>query len=588
MDQLDYECLLSCGRTLRAYEKLEEAIRIFEKALSMTSKHWDAEYGLALVYGDQKKWQLAIETLEPICNTLLDGGFRAFYLHIGLCGILRDLAHWHKELGEYERAMELYDLVLENSQDDTETAFNIIALHDKQGTFSEMLQFLQNIRLRRDRKTDIDMLTRLYHDNALYEHFHWIIIMAAKHAGNLDFVKQTYQTAIEVAEKQQDLAISSQRKGSMAAVEGYLRYHCAIMLFQYHGDEDERTYAVDLWEHTMNLKTDSNSASYLQWAQFLSAAKLSTIYVDRAKLAGPESKIAVESIDKLVQISSGDCFQPVWSWFSLMDTRLLLGRYYRVLDQNDDRARKLCRSHVMIALDLLSDEDPTNDWQGYRRLADALMYFGDDDNALAAWSLLRPSVRGSDTHLYRSLNRHDEQEIKNCTSAGSQEGLLTIDQEIDTKGGSGPIEVSTNVLGDPEAVPVTPASSLSRLSSSTQESENPVFNSCSGYCGVEWNFADDIYVCKDCFDVQFDKRCWDLLRSGPLGFNVCSKDHDFLHVPKYDAEEASRVGKKNVRVGTEIIPTREWLQAIRLDWRSATGELDEEKNEEIQSDSGGW
>ena len=74
------------------------------------------------------------------------------------------------------------------------------------------------------------MLTRIYQNNALYEHFHWIVIMAARNVDNLDFIKQTYQTAIEVAEAAQKAVRSLQKKGAMTAVDGYLRYHCAIML----------------------------------------------------------------------------------------------------------------------------------------------------------------------------------------------------------------------------------------------------------------------------------------------------------------------------------------------------------------------
>jgi len=46
------------------------------------------------------------------------------------------------------------------------------------------------------------------------------------------------------------------------------------------------------------------------------------------------------------------------------------------------------RGYVRVALDLLSDDDPSNDWQGYLKLAITLAPFDDDVNALVAWSLI--------------------------------------------------------------------------------------------------------------------------------------------------------------------------------------------------------
>ena len=44
-------------------------------------------------------------------------------------------------------------------------------------------------------------------------------------------------------------------------------------------------------------------------------------------------------------------------------------------------------------MDYLVDEDPENDYMGYRAIADVLMHSGDDLNALSAWSLYGPTAR---------------------------------------------------------------------------------------------------------------------------------------------------------------------------------------------------
>ena len=149
VDQASYGWVRFCGHTLREYEKLEEAVTMFEKALTMTSDSWSVKYGLALTYKNQKRWQLAIKTLEPVCNAFLNGNAEAADLQMGLHCLLRDLAQWHRELGEYERATELYSRVFWKYPDDAETAFEFIVLHNKQGTSAEMIRFLQEMKLRK-------------------------------------------------------------------------------------------------------------------------------------------------------------------------------------------------------------------------------------------------------------------------------------------------------------------------------------------------------------------------------------------------------------------------------------------------------
>jgi hypothetical protein len=51
---------------------------------------------------------------------------------------------------------------------------------------------------------------------------------------------------------------------------------------------------------------------------------------------------------------------------------------------------------------------------------------------------------------------------------------------------------------------------------SSKDLEGPVGYNCDGRCGTSWSYADDIYVCRECKDVQFDKGCFDSLKAGTL------------------------------------------------------------------------
>ncbi len=57
---------------------------------------------------------------------------------------------------------------------------------------------------------------------------------------------------------------------------------------------------------------------------------------------------------------------------------------------------------------------------------------------------------------------------------------------------------------------------------------------------------------------------------------ICSPDHDWLHVPKWDDEEYAKVGRGKVkvggtwdgqgRVGGEVVTIEEWLNLLRDEW----------------------
>ena len=51
-----------------------------------------------------------------------------------------------------------------------------------------------------------------------------------------------------------------------------------------------------------------------------------------------------------------------------------------------------------MGIKLLSDDDPENDWVGYKKLGDTLMDFRDDANAIAAWTMIQPT-KGLPTNI---------------------------------------------------------------------------------------------------------------------------------------------------------------------------------------------
>ena len=57
---------------------------------------------------------------------------------------------------------------------------------------------------------------------------------------------------------------------------------------------------------------------------------------------------------------------------------------------------------------------------------------------------------------------------------------------------------------------------------------------CGCGCGESRSFGADMYICKDCVYVQLMPECFQRLKQGLLSVDVCSKDHDHLHLPEWD------------------------------------------------------
>ncbi|KAL0263015.1 hypothetical protein SLS55_001990 [Diplodia seriata] len=185
---------------------------------------------------------------------------------------------------------------------------------------------------------------------------------------------------------------------------------------------------------------------------------------------------------------------------------LLLGRLYH-LQARKEEAKKCFRDHVGTCLELLSDEDPSNDYQAYMGLGESLGRLYDDENALAAWSMIGPRNRSTD---------------------------------------------------DPR----------DRYEGMTSKPSGPLYYRCAnGECDHIWRFANDIYVCRDCIDCMFCEKCHTELKTGRMEWRVCGKDHEFLYVPKWDSEAAEKVEKGHVKVGNDpAMKIADWVDKLRREY----------------------
>ncbi|KAJ5160763.1 uncharacterized protein N7482_007767 [Penicillium canariense] len=506
LDSLGYEETRNVARTLRSFEKLDDAVETFKRASSLEEDNWFARWGLAETYKLQGKYALAVETQEAVQASVESGksklGNAGNYLH----KINRDLALYHKEAGNAEKALDIYESILQEYPDDYQSALAMtLVLHDK-GGYTQLIEFLERLKRSKDEVTGLDRRTQIFHEYYWNDDYHGTIAAAGKllNGSGITTLKDSYRTAVDAAEEKVQLAKDQlNREEEMCAKEtmAMLMHHCARFFYNNYTCAEEKEMALSMRVRIIQL--DENEMSwYLGRAKLYATWDLSGLYFEKALQAGQGTELAAKYIDDLEHLATLKSDATLTDQTREKYPRQLLARYYARCG-NMDKAKNMIRPFVKFSIDLLSDDDPSNDWQGFQGLATHFMFAGQDDNSLAAWSLLIPNQEDEDTD-------------------------------------------ATTELG------------------------GPIANHCDGRCRTIWTYANDMYICRECADVQFDEGCLRKLREGTLVRQVCSKSHEMLHVPEYDEEKVKKIGKGNVMVGQEVMPVEDWIQKIKQDWGLST------------------
>ena len=157
------------------------------------------------------------------------------------------------------------------------------------------------------------------------------------------------------------------------------------MLARY-GDSDQRTaQCLDAWRECWKLALDFDSD---EWDEAFPAAIHIFNVCYSATLANQKVVDSVQpQISEVESLSKNMRSTTTKAWFnrSLASLNRVLGRH--------DVVKTLLSGEMRSGFDLLSDDDNTNDHEGFSTMALVLTHAGDDLNAMSAWSLIGPPER---------------------------------------------------------------------------------------------------------------------------------------------------------------------------------------------------
>ena len=462
----------------------------------------------------------------------------------------------------------------------------LVNIWHRQKKFEESLELLTSLN-RGDNGYVGTRLGAIVSANALDSDFQLHLRALGDNLKAFESLDQAYDSALEITDEDDLNAILALRVS-----QGWLTWICG------HSTEAQDR-AFDIWEARVIdwiVPDDVDESWSIYQARSGAARKMPRLLLERVKQLGPSTPSAVPYVERLETAAQWD--ESVIRGPN-KSPKLSLARCYHLA--NDDSHAKEVLADRMKSIFQDWDEDPGSWWQ-HILLAHTLTVIDDDVNALAAWQLLAPSLSppktqadGSDDKQAKDgdkseedINGSDTDEANGSSQEDSEEE--DSDKESQATGGAkaseGSDKVSEAVDADDEVHEEDDdQNSVSQEAQSddshgNEESAAPndttgevtsglkgwLHSFCDG-CGIGWTYVDDIYVCKDCLDVQLEPNCHEKLLNGDLDPTICSKDHDFLYIPPFNQENWRLLVKDDMMVvGDKIMPRKEWLNDIRKQW----------------------
>ena len=564
-----YECL---GNHVQAEEMLYKAIELKE------SDAVEAQRSLARIYERAGRFELAVKTTTQVIHSLESVIAPSEEQVSDLKADRKRVARWKKSLSLYDEAMETYQRMLEEDEEDYEVIRDILFLLDDRNDSEQILELLDSLGAQVDSRTGNDRLTQLLLTRADDEDEHGIISQYARKLRLADRIRSSYEEAIKIAAKNGSLGANVERGKQLQPLEAviWLKHSLASLLHRYSDSRTDILSAMRIWEELVLTPVPPSLLGNLLNSLMQAADRVALFYLSEARAAGPDSEIASTFVKK-VKSHFGDRADGLPCLMEPEELDSMLAYYYASIGQ-EGKAREMLKTNVELGVALLSDEDDLNDHIGLMKLANSFMRLGDDENALAAWSLIAPDKNlppaAANSRNPQQGNSTDPLELAttHLESSDSPRKSPTNPLESSTNGTSPlhsaetPDHIASNGVLASDAVS-RPALSHTQTSRTKEKPKGPLEYYCECYnCNTTFSFADNFWVCKQCINVFFAPICFEKLCTDKLRRHVCDKSHDFFFVPPWDFEKARKLGRGNVQVGEEVVTVKDWVESIRREW----------------------
>lgn len=499
---------------LRERSEYDESLAHFTKALELDSVMWLARAGMAAVHVQKKDFEQAIE-LDKITEVeqqeiLIKNHEDLAGMKLSLHTTQERMAECYEALQDEENSFACYQNAQQNSRGcDTCTCEIISKMYAKE-LYNDIIELLKSMDGEQVPGQKISRLTESLWQNQYAGDYFKFVATAANETQNLNYLIEVYDKAIHAARKDLKMVVASLLELCLARIYN-----------QYIG---EKKKAVRIWNKIVETFAGSKEQTEMGETKRQASICLARYYFQRALDVGVGSEDAEKYIRKLEKLAKKRArfANDSRAFISANDPAVILGLWYRLNGMNED-ARACFKPSIQEGLQILSDDDPDNDEQGYFQLAKVFIAAGDDKNVIAI--------------LY-SCGHYADQD--------NSEQLLSSPEKVETTDWTVDREEKSDDCGN-------------------TDDELPNMCSCDGTCNRRFPNLDNLYICRYCFDVGFCEDCLKLLKDGEIRLDVCNPQHEWLHIPPKSSMISSE--KSKILVDGALINIEDWKNNLRLKWQ---------------------
>lgn len=522
--------LCRVGSMYRILDYFEPALDAFKESENQLGDNWIVLLQIGETYAGLKQFTPALEYLHKVKakhSELIDTdqNFKDVYWD----RVLLPEGNLHRELKDNAAAIRCYqDILAQDAAQAGDYHANalaaLFALWIEIGDSDSILAFLRN------KKAESKLNYWLGNIVGSRDDVHDNIIKAARQLSAVEEVSQMYEEVIEPVtepnnDEKDDGVESKESSEDLGVPLNNLRFFQAILRFHASQLDHEHEKALQAWEK-MVLNPISGQD---YWVAYKARRLLARSLLDKGA-SDPTAGSYVTRLETLCR-SNEECIRGYRQ--SQHDPSICLARLHLLKDNQksaDEEARRLLRGAFDNWPEDLSDPSLR---MRFALLAQILAIFNMDEDAVAAWQALQP--------------RQADQTATEEDDASSQ-------SKVDS-----PQEPPADPTDD------APVEALAPASVSGAEAYISGYL-CDG-CGTEWDkMLADCWDCKHCLCVQLCTPCHDKLLADEISPLVCSKEHNFLYLPKFDEEKWSSLPDDSIVVAGKAVKREEWLNQFRERW----------------------
>ncbi|TAQ86604.1 hypothetical protein B7494_g5067 [Chlorociboria aeruginascens] len=538
----------------------DPATKHFEEALKQDNDAMPALEGLCRCLGEQKLYQKAIEFHERALKSF--GESKSF----PKARFFSRIAEWKNELGDKDGASEAAWNGYHADHKNPMAVMQVLKALDRANKPKMIIDFLRILNDTMVEGRDYPYLVHFLRggrrQNAFPE-----IGKACRAEGNPKFVLAAMDRALEVV----DEAHGEKKRAK-------LRMRMAELRYSYYDQVDE---PMRLWESAIELiseKTPSlqevhaiereRCVNSLAQLYFDAAVALSTASTDKVKKSNPYAD-KLKRLSATVEILKDEADQGFYFYKNSYPS-MLWGRWMRDYLGAEESAWKKCfKPRLLEQMDMLDDDDPSNDQDGLHALGITLFHAGDRANAGAILAihfkyieennLPKPITEESLTSKEDYIESNTTNQKRHTMNEETKEGFSTAPKEPEFKDTITHTEEIKNLSLSARPGEGGPRPRVDRTLS-LKLHFTPDWTYFCESCHKSTIQVEELHRCEMCSNANFCGDCLPKVKNGSLPRRICNPSHSFYRAwPIQD--DARNMAEESI--GGEVRLRKEWLENLR-------------------------